>query len=88
MPSLRHHEPGDLYVHFSVKFPDHIEPTTIPQLEAALPPRALLPKFPKGLHMEEVDLSEMDARQQRFASGPDAMDEDDERPSGVQCAQQ
>jgi DnaJ homolog subfamily A member 2 len=91
MPSVRHHEPGDLYVHFTVKFPDHIDPAAVPHLEAALPARTPLPKFPKGLHMEEVDLSEMDARQQRFANGPEAMDEDDEhdheRP-GVQCAQQ
>jgi len=90
MPSLRHHEPGDLYVHFSVKFPDHIDPNAIPHLEAALEPRVPLPKFPKGIHVEEVDLGELDARQQRFANGPDGMDEDDEggRPGGVQCAQQ
>jgi len=89
MPSLRHHEPGDLYVHFSVKFPDHIDPSLVSHLEAALPPRDPLPKQPKGVHQEEVDLSEMDARQRRFANA-DAMDEDEDdgRPAGVQCAQQ
>jgi len=88
MPSVRHHEPGDLFVHFSVLFPDQIDPSVVPHLEAALPARTPIPKFPKGLHMEEVDLSDLDARQQRFANGPDSMDEDEERPAGVQCAQQ
>lgn len=89
MPSLRHHEPGDLFVNLTVKFPDNIDPAAVPQLEAALPPRTPLPKFPKGVHTEEVDLNEMDARQQRYAGGPDSMDEDDEpRAHGVQCAQQ
>jgi len=91
MPSMRHHEPGDLYVHFSIKFPDHIDPAAVTHLEAALPPRDPLPKLPKGALQEEVDLTEMDARQQRFANAnaADAMDEDDDgRPAGVQCAQQ
>lgn len=89
MPSLRHHEPGDLFVHFTVNFPDHIDPEAVSHLEAALPPRSALPTFPKSVHVEEVDLNEMDARQQRYAGGPDAMDDDDEpRAHGVQCAQQ
>jgi len=93
MPSLRHHEPGDLYVHFTVNFPQHIDPAVVPHLEAALPQRKPLPKFAKGYHMEEVDLVELDARQQqRYANGPDGMDEDEDegmgRSGGVQCAQQ
>ena len=90
MPSLRHHEPGDLFVHFTVKFPEHIDPAGVAHLEAALPPRAPLPSFPKGLHLEEVDISDLDARQQRYAGGADGMDEDDDQPRahGVQCAQQ
>ena len=86
---MRHHEPGDMYVHFSIKFPEAIDASVVPHLEAALPPRTPLPTFPKGLVTEEVDLNELDARQQRFAEGPDAMDEDDgPRAHGVQCEQQ
>jgi len=87
MPSQRHHEPGDLFVHLTVKFPDTIDPNMIRQLETALPPRTPLPKFPKSVVLEEVDMSDMDARQQRQAQQGDSMDEDEEHPR-VQCAQQ
>ena len=95
MPSYRHHELGDLYVHINVKFPDHMDPTSIPMLEQALPPRKALEKLKKGSaqHYEETTLEEPNDRQRRSAfgntnGGEDGMDEDDEdgRP-GVQCAQ-
>ena len=56
MPSQRHHEPGDLYVKFTVTFPESLDPAVIPHLEAALPPRAVLPPPPKGFVVDEVDL--------------------------------
>ncbi|TDL25063.1 hypothetical protein BD410DRAFT_896623 [Rickenella mellea] len=89
MPSLRHHEPGDLFVKIHVTFPEHIDPSVIPLLERALPPRKALPKFDKHTVMEEASLSDLDARQQReqHARRDDAMDEDGEEPR-VQCAQQ
>ncbi|KAH9951426.1 hypothetical protein B0H21DRAFT_281549 [Amylocystis lapponica] len=87
MPSQRHHEPGDLFVHFTVKFPDHIDPTLIAQLERVLPPRQALEKFPKAVMLEEVELDDVDQRQRERASGGEAMDEDDESPR-VQCANQ
>jgi DnaJ family protein A protein 2 len=60
----------------------------IGQLEAALPPRTPLPKFPKSTLLEEVEMSDLDARQQQaHINHGDAMDEDDEQPR-VQCAQQ
>lgn len=87
MPSQRHHEPGDLFVHMSVKFPEKIDPAVIPILEKALPPRVPM-EIPSGnANMEEVDLDDVDARQRERASGGDPMDEDEGEPR-VQCAQQ
>ena len=87
MPSQRHHEPGDLFVRITVKFPDSINPEVIPLLEQALPPRQPVEKFPSSIHLEEVELDEVDQRQRERAAGEDAMDEDDEHPR-VQCANQ
>ncbi|GLB35267.1 putative dnaJ central domain [Lyophyllum shimeji] len=83
MPSLRHHEPGDLYVKISVRFPDAIDPDAIPLLESALPPRNPLPAFDKNIQLEEVHLEEPDTRHMQ----EDRMDEDTEEPR-VQCANQ
>ena len=89
MPSFRHHEPGELYVKISVKFPETIDPAVIPMLENALPPRKDLAKLGKKKHIDEVMLEEPNDRQRRSAAtNGDEMDEDEEegRP-GVQCAQ-
>ncbi|KAF8326097.1 uncharacterized protein EI90DRAFT_3071484 [Cantharellus anzutake] len=94
MPSYRHHEMGDLYVNLKVAFPEHIPPAAIPHLEAALPPRRPIQPTPKAKHIEEVELSDLDARQQkeqarRGLNGDtdDGMDEDGGEPR-VQCANQ
>lgn len=90
MPSYRHHEMGDLFVRLNVAFPEHIDPALIPHLEQALPPRRELQKFPPTIHLEEVDLGELDARQQKTASRQDN-DMDDDEEGGeprVQCANQ
>lgn len=88
MPSQRHHEPGDLYVRFTVKFPDSIDPSKVLSLEQALPPRVPLPKFPKNVLLEEVDLDEPDARSRANAIADDGMDEDQEGEPRVQCSNQ
>ncbi|KZT03442.1 uncharacterized protein LAESUDRAFT_738297 [Laetiporus sulphureus 93-53] len=88
MPSYRHHEPGDLFIHFAVKFPERIEPESIPMLERALPPRPPLDKFPKSYIVEEVELADADVRQRARASGAEPMDEDEDGPPRVQCANQ
>ncbi|KAL6309220.1 hypothetical protein BKA93DRAFT_815093 [Sparassis latifolia] len=87
MPSQRHHEPGDMFVHFTVKFPDHIDPEVIPLLERVLPPRAAMEKLPKSMMQEEVELMQVDQRQRVRASGGEPMDEDEGEPR-VQCANQ
>jgi len=88
MPSQRHHEPGDLYVKFTVNFPDTIDPSKVPLLEQALPPRTPVQNFPKIVHLEEVDLEEPDVRSRANVMADDAMDEDHDGEPRVQCANQ
>ncbi|GJJ12450.1 hypothetical protein Clacol_006692 [Clathrus columnatus] len=86
MPSYRHHELGDLYIKFHIKFPEQVDAATITKLEAALPPRNPVEKIPKNFVIDEVALLELDARQQREAQARgDAMEEDEDQPR-VQCA--
>lgn len=89
MPSLRHHEPGDLYVKIDVKFPDAVDPTSIPILERALPPRRPMETFEKKILLEEVHLDDVDTRSRVNGGfgGEDRMEEDTEQPR-VQCANQ
>jgi DnaJ family protein A protein 2 len=89
MPSFRHHEMGDLYIRINVTFPSSIDPSVIPQLEAALPPRKKAASIPKKTHVDEVTLEEPNDRQRRQAQNGDEMDEDEEQGGGpgVQCAQ-
>lgn len=86
MPSHRHHDPGDLFVKMSIKWPEHIDPSKIELLEHVLPPRTQLPKFPRGVALEDVEMSDADPRQERVMQ-EEAMDEDEGEPR-VQCANQ
>lgn len=91
MPSQRHHEHGDLFVKFHVKFPESLDPQAFPLLERALPPREPLPKMEKNIVVDEAMLSELDARQQQESSRADyddAMDEDEAGEPKVACTQQ
>jgi DnaJ family protein A protein 2 len=88
MPSQRHHDFGDLFVNLHVTFPDHLDPAVVPLLEQALPPRKLAETFPTDVAVEEVDLMDMDARQQQEHARGDAMDEDDDAQPKVACANQ
>lgn len=89
MPSQRHHEPGDLFVKISVKFPERIDPESIPLLERVLPPRTALARFPKNIALEEVEMDNVDARQRERAAAGDAMDDEDaDGEPRVQCANQ
>jgi DnaJ family protein A protein 2 len=91
MPSQRHHEMGDLYVRINVRFPEALPPEALPYLERALPPRDSIKPTPKANLIEDVELSDLDARQQkeqarREVNGDEEMDEDPE--PRVQCANQ
>ncbi|KAF8633716.1 hypothetical protein AX17_004374 [Amanita inopinata Kibby_2008] len=88
MPSQRHHEPGDLYVKISVRFPDSIDPPLIPLLERALPPRTPTENFGKNTIFEEVALKDADSQTRGGVHNHDeSMDEDHDEPR-VQCANQ
>lgn len=88
MPSQRHHDFGDLFVHLHVSFPDRIEPNLVPLLEQALPPRKPAETFPRDVLVEEVDMEDMDARQAQEHARGDAMDEDEDAQPRVACANQ
>ncbi len=99
MPSYRHHEMGDLYVVLNVTFPETIPIEHIPLLEQALPARKPDPTFKKDVDVEEVQLDDVDEREERNArrgpggagaGGMDVDEDDDEAQGGgpgVQCAQ-
>ncbi|KAF7322769.1 hypothetical protein HMN09_00056200 [Mycena chlorophos] len=87
MPSQRHHEPGDMYVKLSVKFPESVDIAAIPLLEKALPPRNPIKTFPKNVIIEEVNMDSVDTRS-RNPLRDDAMDEDTDGEPRVQCANQ
>jgi DnaJ family protein A protein 2 len=96
MPSYRHHDFGNMYVQFDVKFPEKnwtLEPTAFDTLKAILPTSLQLTGPPAETMTENADLEDVDAGQQARAQGASAMDEDDEdgHPAGaerVQCASQ
>jgi len=92
MPTERHHDFGNLYIQFDIEFPavNWTEISKIEQLRSILPPTAALPALPKGAHVEEVSLTEMDPRQKARAEQGHMGDDDEEGGAhpGVQCAQQ
>ncbi|KAF2679310.1 DnaJ-domain-containing protein [Lentithecium fluviatile CBS 122367] len=102
MPSYRHHDFGNLYIQFDVKFPDRLggpdggpmSPEHIKALESVLPPRlAAGPTPPPDAMNEDFILEPVDpTREGGRARGVAGMeDEDDEMHSGaerVQCASQ
>ncbi len=94
MPSYRHHDFGNMYVQFEVKFPEKgftADPAAFEALKAIIPPSKKTPTPPTETMTEIVDFEDVDPSQQARASAT-AMDEDDEdgHPGGerVQCASQ
>ena len=95
MPSYRHHDFGNMYIHFDVKFPEKnwtTDPAAFDALKAILP-ASLSSSAPAAETMTEpADLEEVDASQQARAAGnATGEDEDEDGPAGaerVQCASQ
>jgi len=96
MPSYRHHDMGNLYIHFDVKFPEDNfnTPEKLMLLEEILPPRAV-PELNPDAMVEDVVLEPVDERDQARAQqqgGHGMHDEDDDMHGGggerVQCASQ
>ena len=95
MPSYRHHDFGNLYIQFDVKFPpsNFNSHEKIALLESVLPPRKPQAQPPSDAMVEDFALEDVDASGQRRAQGATGMDEDDEDgvPQGaerMQCASQ
>ncbi len=95
MPSMRHHDFGNLYIQFDVKFPpsnfNSVE--KIQMLESILPPRKVQEQPPLEAMTEDYSLEDIDASGQRRAQGATNMDDEDEDgvPPGaerMQCASQ
>lgn len=94
MPSFRHHDFGNLYIQFDVKFPAKGEVQRPEMLEQILPPRLLGPQPPADSMVEDYDLEEVDARGQARAHGAAGTGEEEDEdglPHGterMQCASQ
>ena len=95
MPSMRHHDYGNLYIQFEVKFPpeNFNSPEMIQKLEEILPPRAVANQPPVDAMVDDFQLEQVDQSGQRRAHGATSMDEDEEDgvPQGaerMQCASQ
>lgn len=103
MPSYRHHDHGNLYIQFDVKFPERLggedgapmSEEQIKALESVLPPRAAAATAPptdamtEDFTLETVDAAREGGRARGMAGGMD--DDDDEMHPGaerVQCASQ
>lgn len=91
MPSYRHHDFGNMYVQFDVKFPAKnftTDPAAFDLLRQVLPSTVTSATPPKEAMSELADLEDVDASQQARATG--AEDEDEEHQGGerVQCASQ
>lgn len=93
MPSFRHHDFGNLYIQFDVKFPARDDLRQLELLEQVLPPRPRQIQPPSDAMIEDFDLEEVDPRGQARAQGVVGTDEDEEDgvPRGaerMQCASQ
>lgn len=100
MPSYRHHDYGNLYIQFNVKFPEKgwtQDPNVFEELRKLLPAPQVVNVPPNESMSEPADLEDVDAQTARAFGGVDgadgmAMDEDEEdgHPHGdrVQCASQ
>lgn len=102
MPTYRHHDFGNLYIQFDVKFPEKLggeagEPMSEEQkaaLESVLPPRMPQHVPPPDAMTEDFTLDSVDPNREAGRAQRAAMaDEEDEEMGGaggerVQCASQ
>lgn len=97
MPSYRHHDYGNLYIRFDVKFPEKNwtdDAEAFETLRKILPPPTSQPAAPAEAMTEPADLEDLDTKAQTKVFGdPNSMGEDEDEdghPGGerVQCASQ
>lgn len=91
MPSYRHHDFGNLYIQFDVKFPERINgpagedgyPTSmtdaqVKALESVLPPRMPQSVPPPDAMTEDYQLEKVDPSQEGQRASRMALDEDED----------
>lgn len=91
MPSMRHHDCGNMYVQFDVKFPAKnfaADPGAYDILRQVLPSTVTSTGPPNEAMSEPADLEDVDASQQARATGADEEDEEHQGGERVQCASQ
>jgi DnaJ family protein A protein 2 len=93
MPSMRHHDFGNMYIQFDVKFPQKEDLSNLHLLEQVLPPRIQQTLVPQDSMSEDFVLEDVDPRNQARAHGAAGLDDEDEDgiPAGaerMQCASQ
>ncbi|WPH02499.1 Hypothetical protein R9X50_00536400 [Acrodontium crateriforme] len=104
MPSYRHHDFGNLYIQFDVKFPEKINgpndkegfptgmtPEQVKALESVLPPRMPQNIPPPDAMTEDYQLEKVDPMQEGNRAKSQLDEDDDEMGAGgerVQCASQ
>ena len=104
MPSYRHHDFGNLYVQFEVKFPEIIHgppgedgfptgmnPQQVKALESVLPPRQPQSIPPPDAMTEDYQLDRVDPMREGARANKVTDEDDDEMGQGgerVQCASQ
>lgn len=92
MPSLRHHDCGNMYIQFNVKFPEKgwtQDETAFDALRKILPPPGLINVPPTDAVTDPADLEDVENGEKGFDAM--AIDEDEEGQGGperVQCASQ
>ncbi|KAK5658830.1 hypothetical protein OQA88_1642 [Cercophora sp. LCS_1] len=92
MPSYRHHDFGNMYIQFTVKFPEKNwtqDPAAFEALRGILPAPALVNVPPAEAVTDPADLEDVDGNSSKGFGGGDPMEEDDEpQAERVQCASQ
>jgi len=98
MPSYRHHNFGNLYIQFDVKFPERLggsdgsslSPEDIASLERILPSRVEATPVPADAMTDDFVLEDVDPNQEARSRGALDEDDDDMHPGAerVQCASQ
>jgi DnaJ homolog subfamily A member 2 len=96
MPAPRHHNFGNMYIQFNVKFPDRSwtqDEAAFDALRKILPAPALATVPPPDAMTDTIDLEDIETAQQAraFGGSPGGEEDDDEgHPHGerVQCASQ
>lgn len=93
MPSYRHHDFGNMFIQFAVKFPEKnwtTDPRAFDALRSILPAHITSAAPPDESMTEPADLEDSDLSQQARSGAVDDEDEDG-HPAGaerVQCASQ